>query len=70
MTLVLATLVVPGIIARLEFARTALLGMATTGVGIGLLAVTPDTSPLVVSVFPGTVLVAFGMGVGLVALQN
>ncbi|MBY8851736.1 MFS transporter, partial [Saccharothrix sp. MB29] len=43
-TLVLATLVVPGIIARLEFARTALLGMATTGVGIGLLAVTPDTS--------------------------
>ncbi|MDU0290291.1 MFS transporter [Saccharothrix longispora] len=69
-TLVLATLVVPGIIARLEFARTALLGMATTGVGIGLLAVTPDTSPLVVSVFPGTVLVAFGMGVGLVALQN
>ncbi|MFD7657839.1 MFS transporter [Actinosynnema sp. NPDC059797] len=69
-TLIVATVVVPGIIARLEFTRTALLGMATTGLGIGVLALTPDTSPLVVSVFPGTVLVAFGMGVGLVALQN
>ncbi|MDQ2586647.1 MFS transporter [Saccharothrix yanglingensis] len=69
-TLVVATVVVPSMIARLGFTRTALLGMATTGLGIGVLALTPDTSPLVVSVFPGTVLVAFGMGVGLVALQN
>ncbi|WP_308258670.1 MFS transporter [Saccharothrix obliqua] len=69
-TLIGATVVVPGIIARLGFTWTAVLGMATAGLGIGVLALVPDTSALVVSVLPGTVLVAFGMGVGLVALQN
>lgn len=69
MTLILATVVVPGVLRRVGDARGAVLGIVATGLGCGWLAVSPSDSAAV-AVLPGMVCVASGMGVALVALQN
>ncbi|WP_246019018.1 MFS transporter [Saccharothrix australiensis] len=68
--LVAAGLGVPRVVERLGITRTALLGLVATGTGIAVLALVPAASPWAVGVLPGMLLVASGMGVGLVALQN
>ncbi|WP_079184470.1 MFS transporter [Streptomyces uncialis] len=68
-TLILATVVVPGVLRRVGDARGAVLGIVATGLGCGWLAVSPSDSAAV-AVLPGMVCVASGMGVALVALQN
>jgi MFS transporter, DHA2 family, lincomycin resistance protein len=65
--LIAASVLVPGLIRRVGLGAVALAGVGVTGAGVALAA--PD-GPLLVAVVPGMVLLAVGMGAGLVALQN
>ncbi|WP_343954809.1 MFS transporter, partial [Nonomuraea longicatena] len=69
-TLIATGVVVPGLIRRAGLGAVALAGIAVTGAGVAWLALAPPEGRLLVAVVPGMVLLALGMGAGLVALQN
>lgn len=68
--LLLAVTQVARLIATLGLAPTALVGLAVTALGVGWLSRLPVHGSLWIDLLPGMVLVAIGMAIGLVALQN
>ncbi|MEO3977526.1 MFS transporter [Streptomyces sp. CAU 1734] len=69
-SLILISTVVPRIIERAGLTRTAVIGMTVAALGIACFALLPEDGSLLTGIVPGMVLLACGMGIGLVALQN
>ncbi|MBB4663447.1 MFS transporter [Conexibacter arvalis] len=68
--LLLAVTQVARLIGRFGMLPTAVAGLACTAAGVAWLARLPDDGRLWVDLIPGMVVVAVGMAVGLIALQN
>ncbi len=68
--LLIAVTQVAPLIRLLGMKHTAIAGLLATAAGVAWLARLPDTARLWVDVVPGMILVAIGMAVGLIALQN
>ncbi|GII96161.1 MFS transporter [Sinosporangium siamense] len=69
-TLILTSLVVPGLVKRAGLNAAATLGIAVTAAGAVSLAVAAQPETPFIAVMPGMVLISGGMGIALIALQN